>query len=186
MRRAAPALLVPPKLLQHFAAVTVVITLLLAVFASGADWGAPAQLKKIEDRNQGFKAEAQKLGQTTLVNKLNIANRAGTARPSFDDANDVAPEITPAVPVYARGTQAGSGNVPPPVARIPGNVEFIPDLPQRPGASITVKGMNVDALPNAAPAKRKRKATEPYRAVTPPQFEAMKEASQPRPGEPGQ
>jgi hypothetical protein len=46
--------------------------------------------------------------------------------------------------------------------------------------------MNVDALPNAARAKRKRKAAEPYRAVTPPQFEAMKEASRPRPGEPGQ
>lgn len=184
MRRTAPTLPVPPKLLKHFAAATIVITLLLAVFASGEDWGAEAQLKAVESKNQLLKSEVEKLGSTKLVNKLKLANGAGAAKPNIYSDADIGPEeIAPApTSVYPQGSEVGRSFAQQPAPRISGDREYIPDLPQRPGASITVKGMNVDALPNADPAKRKRKAAESSGAGFPPQFEAAREGSRPRPG----
>ena len=72
-----------PKLLKHFAAATVALTCLLAVLASGADWGAQAQVDAVEAKNQLAKTEAEKLGARKVATTLKIANEV--APPSFGD-----------------------------------------------------------------------------------------------------
>ncbi len=67
MRRAAPTAGLSPQLIKHFAIVTVTITALLALFASGEDWGAQAQLEAIEANNRLTAAEAAKRGTKKLV-----------------------------------------------------------------------------------------------------------------------
>lgn len=59
----------------------------------------------------------------------------------------------------------------------------MPDLPQKPGASITVTGMDAEDLPNADP-KKKRKTGEQYRPISPEELEALKAASRLRSGAP--
>lgn len=180
MRRTAPALPVPPKLLKHFAAATLAITLLIALFASGEDWGARAQIHAAEGKNRLLKTEAEKLGTAKLVDKLKIANKAGNAHP--DDGGDVAPEIAPAV---SGGTSATAPYAAQPDTALPSVGPFVPNLPRQPGASITIRGMNVDYLPNADPAKRKRKAAQAFTPPTAAQRAAMREDARRRSGAQG-
>ncbi len=77
MRRAAPTAGLSPQLIKHFAIVTVSITALLALFASGEDWGAQAQLDEVEARNRLAAAEAEKLGPKKLLGKLKIRKISG-------------------------------------------------------------------------------------------------------------
>ena len=72
MRRAAPTGPLSPKLLKHFAAVTVGLTALLALFSSGADWGAPAQIGAVEAKNQLLTTEAERLGARRVAARINI------------------------------------------------------------------------------------------------------------------
>ena len=83
MRRAAPTGPLSPKLLKHFAAVTVGLTALLAVFSSGADWGAPAQIGAVETKNQLLTTEAERLGARRVAARINI--REGVPRPEFGE-----------------------------------------------------------------------------------------------------
>ena len=83
MRRKSATAALSPKLLKHFAAATVVITALLAVFASGEDWGARAQVGAIEAKNQLAQSEAEKLGTRRVATTMKIAN--GPAAASFGD-----------------------------------------------------------------------------------------------------
>lgn len=80
-RTNTPAL--SPKLLKHFAAATVVLTALLAIFASGEDWGAQAQVQAVEAKNQLAATEAEKLGTKKVATTLKVANNVGAA--SFGD-----------------------------------------------------------------------------------------------------
>lgn len=79
MRRRSTSAALSPKLLKHFAAATVVLTALLAVFASGADWGAQAQVQAIEAKNQLAETEAEKFGTKKVATTLKIANGVGAA-----------------------------------------------------------------------------------------------------------
>ena len=72
-------------MLKHFAAATVVLTGLLAVFASGADWGARAQISAVEAKNQLAATEAEKLGTKRIGTTLKIANNVGAANFGDDD-----------------------------------------------------------------------------------------------------
>ncbi|MFM5918445.1 MAG: hypothetical protein ACKOOL_13060 [Novosphingobium sp.] len=74
-RTASPGL--SPKMLKHFAAATVVLTGLLAVFASGEEWGAQAQVNAIEAKNQLAATEAEKLGTKKVRTTLKVANNVG-------------------------------------------------------------------------------------------------------------
>ncbi len=64
-------------MLKHFAAATVVLTALLAVFASGEEWGAQAQVEAVEAKNQLAATEAEKLGTKKVATTLKIANKVG-------------------------------------------------------------------------------------------------------------
>lgn len=88
MRRSAPTLAVSPKLLKHFAAATVVVTLLLALFATDEDWGARAQIEANATKNQLAAAEAEKLGPKRIASKLKV--RGNTAGGGFgsDEGGD--------------------------------------------------------------------------------------------------
>ena len=83
MRRRSATTALSPQLLKHFAAAAVVLTAVLAVFASGEDWGAQAQVKAVEAKNQLASAEAEKLGTKRVASTLKIAN--GSAGASFGD-----------------------------------------------------------------------------------------------------
>ncbi len=83
MSRPSATTALSPKLLKHFAAATVVLTALIAVFASGADWGAQAQISAVEAKNQLVSTEAEKLGTKRIGKTLKIAN--GPAAASFGE-----------------------------------------------------------------------------------------------------
>ena len=78
MRRAKPPGPLSPQLLKHFAAATVALTSLLALFASGADWGAQAQIQTVAAKNRLAATEAEKLGPKKLAAKLKISPEART------------------------------------------------------------------------------------------------------------
>ena len=83
MRRRSATTALSPKLLKHFAAAAVTVTVLLAVFASGADWGVQAQVKAVEAKNQLASTEAEKFGTKRIGNTVRIANSVRMA--SFGD-----------------------------------------------------------------------------------------------------
>lgn len=85
-RTNTPAL--SPKLLKHFAAATVVLTTLLAIFASGEDWGAQAQVQAVEAKNQLADTEAEKLGTKKVATTLKVANSIGAARFGDDETGN--------------------------------------------------------------------------------------------------
>jgi hypothetical protein len=76
-----------PKLLKHFAAATVLLTILIAIFASGEDWGAQAQIDEAEAKNQLVATGAEKLGTQRVATKLKI-NSAPAASSFGNDAGE--------------------------------------------------------------------------------------------------
>ena len=111
MRRRTINQTLSPNLLKHFAAATFALTALLAIVASGEEWGAQAQVSAIEAKNQLATTEAEKLGTRKVATTLKIANNVGAA--SFGDDNggnfgggsgggggfvQPAPQLPPAIP----------------------------------------------------------------------------------------
>lgn len=72
MRRQAPTMPISPKQLKHFAAATVAITALLALFAGGEDAGLAAQIEARDARNQLIETETSKLGTKQLKSTLKV------------------------------------------------------------------------------------------------------------------
>lgn len=62
MRRAQTSGGISPKQLKHFAIAAVAVTGLLALFASGEDWGAKAQIEAAEAKSRAKLAENKALG----------------------------------------------------------------------------------------------------------------------------
>ncbi len=89
-------------MLKHFAAATVVLTGLLAVFASGEDWGARAQVSAVEAKNQLAATEAEKLGTKRIGTTLKIANNVGAASFGDDEGGS-----------FGDGGSGGGGYAPP-------------------------------------------------------------------------
>ena len=83
MRRPAPTGPLSPKLIKHFAAATIALTGLLAMFASGEDWGARAQIGSVNANNQVLMAEAEQLGTRRLAAKIKV--QPGPSRMGFDE-----------------------------------------------------------------------------------------------------
>lgn len=63
-------------MLKHFAAATVAITTLLAMFAGGDDIGVAAQIEAQQARNQLAAAEQQSLGTKKVSNSLKVKKEA--------------------------------------------------------------------------------------------------------------
>ena len=153
MRRTAPTGPLSPKLIKHFAVATVALTGLLAIFASGEDWGAQAQIGAVQENNQVLTAEAEQLGTRRLAAKLKVM--PGPSRMGFDEdpgtdfgdrANDDAPQPAPQQPGRARGNRSA-----PP-----------PGLASAPDATMTVNSAPPpaeDQLPNTAKIRAKSTPT---------------------------
>ncbi|MBS3930890.1 MAG: hypothetical protein KGZ65_06610 [Sphingomonadales bacterium] len=150
MRRAAPTLAISPKLLKHFAAATVTITLLLALFATDEDWGARAQLEANRAENQLAAAEAEKLGTRKLASKLKVREPSGGGFGSDEGGGGGGGTWYP---------NKSTANAERPNLRTTG----IPQLEQRPGATLTVTGVDLEDALEQDPRKRKRKTGEQFR-----------------------
>lgn len=62
--------------------------MLLAVLASGEDWGAKAQVDAVAAKNQLANTEAHKLGTRKVATTLKIANREGASRWVGNDGDE--------------------------------------------------------------------------------------------------
>ena len=145
MRRAAPALPISPKLLKHFAAITLVLTACIAIFADGEGREAiQEQVDMRAARNQLIETEAEKLGTKKV--KANLSFREKKRPTTFADdggmidlaVNDGGGRRISSAPVQPGGPRG-------PMARQTG--PYIPNLPQTAGASVTIKGMGPDQVP---------------------------------------
>lgn len=143
-------------MLKHFAAATVAITSLLAMFAGGDDIGVAAQIDAQQARNQLVAAEQERMGTKKVSNTLRISKPAtGSFGPDEPDMQD------------SGGYGGGSAPVSPP-RRINGPTDplaaHMPPsrLPRDPGESVTFTGVpgNLDPAretPQQAKAKAARK-----------------------------
>lgn len=72
MRRPASNLPITPKMLKHFAAASIVLTIVLATFAGGGDAGVAAQVEARQAKNDLLKAEQEKLGTRKIASHLKV------------------------------------------------------------------------------------------------------------------
>lgn len=124
MRRVKPSAGLSSQQLKHFAVAAVAITLLLALFASGADWGASAQVKTVEAKNRLIEAEAQKLGTRKITSSMAVNRPVNTgfgevAGPSAIDVGGGGGSVAPA-PAVVRASSDDKGPILPPPGLKPG------------------------------------------------------------------
>lgn len=155
-------------MLRHFAAVTLVLTVAIALFADEARNGTIEEtIAKRETQNQLATKDAEKFGQ----HKLRI-DPAAFANPVEFAGDEPVPQPDP--PVGGMRGPASSGpsqiNAPP----LPP-----PSLPTTPGASVTVRGVSGDLLPTAQGTTAKK--TTPFRPDQK-QIEAIHQTSRERSG----
>lgn len=131
MRRAITTGPLSPKLIKHFATATVVLTGLLAMFASGEDWGAQAQIGSVEAKNQLAATEAEKVGTKKLAAKLRVKD--GPAAPAFGDDEGY--------DFGAYGDDALRQTSPQPAPTMVNPRASSPGLPHPPSALVAVNGV---------------------------------------------
>jgi hypothetical protein len=157
MRRAAPTAGLSPQLVKHFAIATVSVTALLALFASGEDWGAQAQYADIEAKNRLAAAEAEKLG----AKKIRMKSKQPAGSMDYDAAPD-----------FSTGGGGGGSYSRAPTARQ--NTAKGPP----PGAPMPTRPSDQPAGPTQVEARNKAKPKAP----TQEELDAMLEASRQRSG----
>lgn len=147
MRRAAPPLPISPKLLKHFAAVTVVLTACIAMFADGESREAiQEQVDMRAARNQLLETEAQKLGTRKLKSNLAAKDKNPSSAGFSDDGGMIdvtigegatSRQLAPARrPSLSQGLGSGARQ----------SQQPIPILPATPGASVTLRGVPDDGV----------------------------------------
>lgn len=147
---------ISPKQLKHFAVAAVVLTALLALFASNEDWGAQAQLEAVEAKNRLAAAEAKKLGTTRLEAKLKVRRDTSRGMAMSDPSDSSGSD--------GGGGGGGGGYIEPPVAA-GGAIGTAGGMPQPPG-------------------KKKKKASRPE--LSEEQRQQIEAASRARSGAPEQ
>ena len=156
MRRAPAIAPLSPSLIKHFAFATVALTGLLAVFASSEDWGAAAQIKTVDDRNQLEITEVKKFGAKKLATKIEF--RDGGPPPefssevSFEYRHQYGPTYVPRsqAPVAASGYAAAPAYAASATVRPAADSRDGPtDAPPIPG--IAAKPLPIKTRPEEAP-----------------------------------
>ena len=145
MRRRSTTSALSPKLLTHFAAATVVATALLAVFASGEEWGGQAQVRAVEAKNQLANTESEKLGTKRIGAAVKIANAASRSGFGEDEAIDTTGGV-------------GGGNYAPPAPQTAIGARQS-ESSQSPLSSSSVPSMP-PPMPGAQPAPAKAKPVQ--------------------------
>jgi hypothetical protein len=72
MRRTKSGSGITPRQLKHFALAAVGLTALLALLVSGEDWGAQAQVKAVNAKNDLVAKEAEKLGTKRITSSMAV------------------------------------------------------------------------------------------------------------------
>lgn len=176
MRRPAPTLPISPSLLKHFAAATLAITVCIALFADGGASEAAADQVKAKETKQAEVDMAKSRKQTQQGLKV----RSGGPVPveggegpdgggeTYFDGGAVSAPIASGPPRLASG----------PAVVAP------PPLPMTPGASVTIKGVPEDQLPDTPASAARRKASQPQGSIRPTeeQIAEIHEASRLRSG----
>ncbi len=166
MRRAAPTIPVSPKLLKHFAVVTIVLTGALAMFADeGSRSAIEDGIKSQQDYNEARAIEAAKLGPRKLVSGLK--DNRGTMGFGGEEAG----------PSGGSGSYGGGGGGSAPRGPRARDAAFVPppNLPTRPGATVAVQSGPYDELelPDVTSGNKPKKK-QPYR----PDAKAIEEIQQ--------
>lgn len=148
-------------MLKHFAAATVAITSLLALFAGGDDIGVAAQIDAQQARNQLVAAEQEKLGTRKVGNSLKVSKQV-TGSFGADETDASANNGYGSGSAGSAAQRRTNGPVDPLSAHVP------PErMPANPGESVTFTGVPgvLDPsreTPEQARAKAARKrATQP-------------------------
>lgn len=176
MRRPAPTLPISPSLLKHFAAATLAITVCIALFADGSASEAMADQVKANETKQ---AEAD-MAKSRKQSQQGLKVRSGGPVPVEGGEG----------PDGGGETYFDGGAVPAPIVggppRLAAGPAVIapPPLPMTPGASVTVKGVPEDQLPETPASAARRKANQPQGSIRPTeeQIAEIHEASRLRSG----
>ena len=118
--------------------IAVVVTGLLALFVSGEDWGAKAQIQAVQAKNELAVKQAERSGATKIG--ASMAVRQPASNGFGDTAGPGAVGDTGGGP---SGTIAGSGASAPPPIRPP----YLPAVAPKPGSTYTAPGRSTDHLP---------------------------------------
>lgn len=160
MRRPVPTVPISPQQLKHFAAATVAITGLLAMFASGEGGGLSDDLQARAAQNKLAQTEASKLGTTQLKAHVKLKNN-GKAHFAFSEGG----EVVDMSAEWGSGSSGGGGAVAPRPNANP--TVMRPKLPKNPGESVTIAG--AEGLPDAAkPESQRAKKVPPKKAEAKP------------------
>lgn len=162
MRRQAPTVELSPQLLRQFGLITLIITALIAMFASGEHEQVEAAMQARAARNHLLAVEARKIGSRKIVAAMNIKPEQGGE--GFERLNGKNPVTSPPTP-----PTSGSG------APSTGQPDFI-ILPDG------RKGMAMERGPDGKFHPVRGKAHQPSKP-TPEQLEKMREQSRLRSGQ---
>lgn len=176
MRRAQPQLPISPKVLKHFAAITIGLTALLALFANGEEGKLAAQVKAREAKNQLLAAEADKLGTRKLSSALALKKKSDPG-PIYEIADPVAAPASVGTVVAYDASFQRKGKV--------GDFAPPPNLNGVPGGKMTVTGMELADTPDAARIKGLRQKKKSAFKPNEQQKSAIFEASRMRTGSVG-
>lgn len=184
MRRPAPTLPISPQQLKHFAAATVAITVLLALFAGGDGAGLADEIKAREAQSKLAMTEAAKFGAKPLKANLKLKNGA-KSQFAFSEGGEVVDTSS------EWGSGGGGGTVRPTSHGVSDASSIQHKLPKTPGESVAItgaEGVPDGAKPEANRAKKKpAKTVEKQPTATPAEEDLDKamEASRQRSGQQG-
>ena len=156
MRRVKPSAGLSPQQLKHIAVAAVTITGLLALFASGADWGVKAQVNAVEAKNRLVEAEAQKLGTRKITNAMAVNTAAAVrfgeaAGPSAIGISGGGESMAPAPgPAVVRQAPGGQAPILPPAGLRPGQSYTV----SIPAGGLPAAGRAAQAKPQSGPISR--------------------------------
>lgn len=180
MRKPAPKSTLSVEQLKKFAIATLIITGLVAMFANGEAAQVQAEAQAREAKNQLLTTEAEKLGTRRVAMGMTVkASAAGWGGDGGDSSGgsgegSIDPDSPRTTPAFTQGAGAAKDHP-----------QLPPNMPMKPGATVTVKGQVASDLQgpigDAARAKNKGKAGNMFRPNAE-QIEAIKAASRERTG----
>jgi hypothetical protein len=174
MRRPVQSLPISPKLLKHFAAVTVVLTALIALFAGGEQSQIAQELAEREARNQLAQTEAKTVGSKEVADDAPRRaaggwGSAGQEDPGFSGAS-TDPNPPPMMATNApKGRQIGPNRGQPNLLMPP------------PGVRNSPSGAPMRAIPHGGDDTAPREPSEPT-SPTAAQAAALLQSSMARSG----
>lgn len=139
MRRPVQPLPISPKLLKHFAAATVVLTGLIALFAGGEQSQIAQELAEREARNQLAQTEAEVIGTQEVGQPENtrVKGSWGSDGPESTGFSGASTDPNPPQMLAGRPPRG------PQVGPMRGTPQFLSPPPGAPGSTARVRGIPI-------------------------------------------